>query len=284
MDNLSPQQLKKLETLANIIDEGEIGIAKEVVELDERVEKVEKEAETAINTANEALKIASETSKQEGATGYTPQKNVDYFDGKDYILTEKDKREIAQNIKVPIVEKIIERTEVIKEQPIIRETIKNTTIENPINGEQIVDKINELNTDDESLKIDASHIKNLPKIDNRGLTIGGTRPNKVLDGGTEVSGSVTEFNFIGATITTEGVAKRKVNIEFSGGSSAYQTPTSGSVNGSNTVFTWATEPNAICVDGVIINRVSSDGSVNWTLVGLTTTLTIAPNFNIFAIA
>lgn len=36
-------------------------------------------------------------------------------DGDDYILTEQDKIEIASNITVPVVEKIIEKTEVIKE-------------------------------------------------------------------------------------------------------------------------------------------------------------------------
>lgn len=30
-----------------------------------------------------------------GKDGYTPVKGVDYFDGKDYVLTEADKQEIA---------------------------------------------------------------------------------------------------------------------------------------------------------------------------------------------
>jgi len=50
-------------------------------------------------------------------------------DGKDYKLTQADKREIAKTIKVPIVEKIVERTEVIKEQPIIKEVAINETPE-----------------------------------------------------------------------------------------------------------------------------------------------------------
>lgn len=32
----------------------------------------------------------------DGANGYTPQKGVDYFDGEDYVLTEADKTEIAE--------------------------------------------------------------------------------------------------------------------------------------------------------------------------------------------
>jgi len=61
--------------------------------------------------------------------------------GSDYILTENDKKEIAKTIKVPIVEKIIEKTEVMVEQPIVTEITKE--IENKDTGEQIITKINE---------------------------------------------------------------------------------------------------------------------------------------------
>lgn len=77
--------------------------------------------------------------------------------GKDYILTEKDKTEIAGKIKVPIVEKIVEKIEVIKEQPIVTEVVKEVAIAE--NGEQIVNRINALPTDDDNLKIDISHVK-----------------------------------------------------------------------------------------------------------------------------
>ena len=46
--------------------------------------------------------------------------------GDNYILTEKDKKEIAAKIKVPVVEKIVEKTEVRREIPVIQEVdIKN---------------------------------------------------------------------------------------------------------------------------------------------------------------
>jgi len=72
--------------------------------------------------------------------GKTPVKGVDFFDGKDYILTEKDKNDIAKSIKVPVVEKIIEKTTV--EQPIITNEIKEVAV--PDTGIEIVEKINEL--------------------------------------------------------------------------------------------------------------------------------------------
>lgn len=67
-----------------------------------------------------------------------------------------------------------------------------------------------------------------------------------------------------------------------GGGSGFQSPT-GTVNGSNTSFTWSTAPKAIVVDGVCLQQTQQDGTVNWT--GTTTTvLAIAPNFSIFAVA
>lgn len=47
----------------------------------------------AINTA---LAQAKESGEFDGEPGYTPQKGVDYFDGDDYILTDTDKNEIAE--------------------------------------------------------------------------------------------------------------------------------------------------------------------------------------------
>ncbi len=68
-----------------------------------------------------------------------------------------------------------------------------------------------------------------------------------------------------------------------GGSTGFQQPT-GTVNGTNTVFVFTTAPKVISVDqGRVMQKVSSDGTVNWT--GTTTvTLTIAPTFDIFGIA
>lgn len=47
----------------------------------------------AINTA---LAQAKESGEFKGEPGYTPQKNIDYFDGDDYVLTAADKEEIAE--------------------------------------------------------------------------------------------------------------------------------------------------------------------------------------------
>ena len=50
-------------------------------------------------------------------------------DGKDYVLTDEDKKEIASKIKVPVVEKVIEKTtEIVKEKPIVKTEIVKETV------------------------------------------------------------------------------------------------------------------------------------------------------------
>lgn len=85
--------------------------------------------------------------------------------GDDYILTKKDKKEIAEMVQVPTVEKIVEKVEVIRETPIVTNEIKEVAkYENP---ETLRDKLESLK---EENRLDASAIKNLPEFiqsDNR---------------------------------------------------------------------------------------------------------------------
>lgn len=82
-----------------------------------------------------------------GDPGDKPVAGIDYpipQDGKDYVLTEEDRKEIATLIEVPVVEKVIEKTEVIVEKPIITNEVTNeirevAKYETP---EQIVEKLN----------------------------------------------------------------------------------------------------------------------------------------------
>lgn len=88
----------------------------------------------------------------------------------------------------------------------------------------------------------------------------------------------------GSNITITTVNGVKTISSSGSGGSGYQAPTSGAIDGSNQIFVWATAPNVIVVDGGrSMQKVSSDGSVNWTGT-TTTTLTVAPNFDVFATA
>lgn len=136
-NELSAQQKKRLDLLERVASGSELALIKEIAELDEKIENSIKEVS---NVASDALRIAQE----------------------------------ANNREFPS-ERIIEKTEVIREQPIIieKETIKETIKEPQIitkeqSGEQIVERINELPTDNPQFLIDASHIKNLPNSGQKG--------------------------------------------------------------------------------------------------------------------
>lgn len=66
--------------------------------------------------------------------------------------------------------------------------------------------------------------------------------------------------------------------------SGFQLPLTGAVNGTNKTFTWTTAPNALGVDGGVLQKTEqTGGTVNWT--GTTTTvLAVAPTRAICALA
>lgn len=127
MQELSPQQIKKLEKLAKVIDGGNIALLDEVNALDERVSAVE-------------AQVPELRSARDGEDGHTPTENEllslikplipKVENGKNYVLKEKDKKDIAKSIEVPIVEKVIEKREtIIREVPVVTEKIIEKTVE-----------------------------------------------------------------------------------------------------------------------------------------------------------
>lgn len=103
----------------------------------------------------------------------------------------------------------------------------------------------------------------------------------VTDGITPVV-NVTTINFTsGATVINGGGGQ--ANVAIAGGSFAVMQPSSGVVNGVNKVFVWASAPSVIVLDnGTTMNKINiiPDLTVNWTGT-TTTTLNVAPTFNIF---
>ena len=179
------EQLKKVLTKASKLEEGkEIALAQEFISIDEKVTDID----TKLNDLSEGLKkkleeeLVYEVDEQKIVKSVLSQVEIPEpikgEDGKDYILTDKDKKDIASSIKVPTVEKVIEKTEVIRETPIITNEVKEVAI--PETGEEIVDKINALPLEDEN-KIDFSHIKNVPKFKN-GNYYGGSGIKEIIAG------------------------------------------------------------------------------------------------------
>lgn len=138
------EQLKKVLTKASNLEKGgEIALAQEFISIDDKIELLTEELKKKDY-------ITTELKGEQGERG-TPGEG-----GKDYVLTSEDKREIAGAIKVPIVEKVIEKTETIIEQPIITNEIKEVAIaETPL---QIKDKLETLKKDE---RLDKKAIKGL---------------------------------------------------------------------------------------------------------------------------
>lgn len=178
------EQLKKITSKASTLEKtGPLGMAKEFISIEDKLGNIE----TSFLELADGLKkkldeeLSYEVDEQKIVDSVLakvelPKNGTDGVDGKDYVLTSADKKEIASSIKVPVIEKVIERTEVVKEQPIVTEVTNN--VENPVTGEEIVSRVNDLPTDDDELKIDASHLKGLEKILDvvKGkLVVGGTK-------------------------------------------------------------------------------------------------------------
>ncbi len=210
-------------------------------------------------------------------------------DGKDYVITAKDREDIAKSITIPVVEKIVEKTTetVIREVP----TVTVNEVPNKDTAEDIRNKLELFigGPEEDKLKIEA--IGNLrdeleKRINTAGTRVGwGAHPLTVQGSGITVDKNTRFINFTGATVTRSpsGV----VTVAVVGGSSSSGTsvlkfaiPT-GTVNGVNTSFT---------ITGQVVVAGSDDGSdaaaslsYNSGLDVTTITYTSPPQNNVFAL-
>lgn len=186
-----------------------------------------------------------------GLDGYTPQKGIDYRDGKDG--SPDTAEEIAAKIN----------------------TLQGSIDAKVIRGVLTMDDVF-TNLKDPKGKYRLSK-KDIDKAN------GGFDMNDMRWHGGGLS-NITGYIVAGTniTITGQGLKSDPYVISSTASSVGYQSPT-GTVNGTNQSFTFTTAPNAISVDGVTIQKVSSDGTINWN--GTTSIiLSVAPNFDIFGIA
>jgi phage host-nuclease inhibitor protein Gam len=90
--------------------------------INEKVTHVTEDFSHYIEQLKEEIQKVADTIPDKGNPG---EKGEPGKDGKDYILTTKDKKEIAKSIEVPVIEKVIERVETIREIPLITKQITN---------------------------------------------------------------------------------------------------------------------------------------------------------------
>lgn len=155
----------------------------------------------------------------------------------------------------------------------------------------IIEKINKSRGD----KIKRTRIEGLDEVESIArtsqrqvqnfLSLGGTRQTAIKSVGTLIGTGITTIDFRNGTFVKIGDGSEvQYTAPTVGGGGGFQQPISGAVDGANAVFVWSVAPNAISIDqGRVMQKVSSDGTVNWT--GTTTiTLTNPPNFDIYGVS
>lgn len=195
---MTPDSLRELarKTAIAITDSGskEMATLKETIKLHDKVDELLNKPEVEMPTTMEmTLKgVSLVTLKGDKGDSPTEEELISLIeplipvvengkDGKDYILTKKDKKDIANIIKVPVVEKIIEKIEVIKEVQLN---------ETPIEIRNKLESIKE-----ENEKLDISAIKGWKELLDKVKTTG----NKVIGGGARFLSSLLDVTVTSPT-------------------------------------------------------------------------------------
>lgn len=181
------EKLAKILNKAGSLEEGkEIALAVEFISLENKVESVNENINTKLSDVAQAIRDIPKTEIPEpkefpaipefpkqiaitlpegmtlkGDKGDSPIKGKDYFTSKEI---SQFKKEVTPVKGVDYFDG--EPAEPIDVEQVVLEVLSNIPEikdSSPDSGVEIVDKINDLPTDDETLKIDAKHIKNLPK-------------------------------------------------------------------------------------------------------------------------
>jgi len=306
MPQLTPQQMKKARKALELIQEGgtkkDLVIMDMVVELEDKVENALEEIKTVAsnvksvseNEAEMANKMTKNILKDiKGKDGYTPVKGKDYFDGengKNYVLTNRDKQEIAQSIKVPVVDKIIEKhTEtIVKEQPIVKEIVKEVIVDEtkivdiiekdlPTLGFAIRDSLELIQKEED--KLDISAIKGIDKsqttlsdsIINRAIGIVDQRTSFLINKLSNLSDTVSRL----PSSTTQTIVE-KIGFTVDGGGSAI---TTGKAKG----FTVASYTGTITAWNIVVDAGTATVKV-WKIASGTAKPTSANSINTSGVA
>lgn len=209
---------------------------------------------------------------KDGKDGYSPIKGVDYFDGKDGIDGKDGESIVGPEGPQGKPGKFVVGADG-KDGKDGRDGTEITSLE-------IASKLNELTE-----KVDSSVIKGLPtleaflkEIKTKKLISKGDIKGMRLDDQKWHGGGLSTVSH-DSSLTGDGTLSNPLSVTAV--AAGYQQPTSGAVG--QGVFTWAVAPNIIVVDGRTLQRVQTDGTENWTIVGTTTTLVQWPQYDIFAL-
>lgn len=239
MPQITPEKQRKMLAAAEIVDKGGMAVLEKIIEFEDRTEESEIKVTKCLEKINEVLETVSETlaNVKDGEPGEP---------GKDYVLTDLDKKDIAQKILVPVVDKVIERTEVIKEQPIVTtEIVKETTRDMTESPEQIRNKLESLDGEE---RLDKSAIKGLDEeLKKIGMkassptSVFGRAGVQILSNGSKVGTKANIIN-IGSGITVTNV-NGLVTLSVVGVGTWYENEVLARTDGTN--YTLANTPSSV---------------------------------------
>lgn len=272
---LNKEQQNKLEKIISAVEAGDVGIAKLLFELEDRFDKKFEEELPNVYNILAKLKgdkgdnyVITDEDKKEIVSEILGSISIDKIASmaSDKIDEERIAKKASKYIKPVIVDKVIEKTETIVEQPIHYETIKEITnnVENEDTGEQIVEKINSQDTLIKAEKVEGLKDvrKNIKELQERPATIiqgvgGGASGVRDIRGGTNIT--VTKVNEIytidstGGGGGTPGGSDTQLQYNNAG---AFGGITGATTNG--TAVTFAT-------DGLIANNLKAATSAGFLL-------------------
>lgn len=275
---LNETQTKKLDKILKLVKKGPLATMEHLLEIEERIEEALKTVDEKIKELEKNSPNASfmdVLSQFKGKDGDTPDDerllslilpNIPApIKGDNYVLTVEDKKQIAKGIKVPVVKQIVEKVEVVREQPIVTTEVREVAKYRTAQEER--DSLETLKGDE---RLDSSAIKGLGKrfeklseeILNRAVGILDNRTSYLLNRVTNLANSISSSP--------------------SGGGFTELTAT-GTVNSINITFTFTDVPTYIVADGIMLKNLGNNGDVQWSNVGTTITMVNPPSYSIYGI-
>jgi len=191
--NDAEKQIDRLERMDKLLNEGRV-TPEEVAQVFEATFAVIKELKKQIENAISENKGVADN---QHSVAFNEISNLEArFTEMSQKIAQKSKTDIT-SLKTQLTKKIKEVKDLIPELPdlsVLEDRIDEVERKIPkipppvdIDGEEIVEKINDLPTDDDDKKIDAKHIKNLPKNNGGGGGGGGSGVVREVVAGRNIS-------------------------------------------------------------------------------------------------
>lgn len=247
MNDLTPKQQKKVQRIVELLQKGETAIIEHLFDMEELMEETMERVEEKLSTLN-LSSILEQVKGKDGKDSMVPgpkgDKGEPGKDGKDGAKGDKgDPGKDGVNGK--------DGESIVGPKG---EDGKDGKDGSPDTPEQVRDKLETLK---EEARLDMKAIKGLDDFETKLVDSLVNRALEILDRRTQYL--ITKISNVQSQVDALGSSSGGLNIED---------PTSGTIDGSNTIFTFATVPSYLSIDDT--NKFEN---TDYTRVGTTVTIT-----------